>query len=151
MRAQLFMLGGLLLVVGSPAFAADWGDTAVRAATRMAIESDDRHREYDDRGGWVSAPATVGAWLGEGFGIALGLPIGVASFPVWLGVAAASEKLEAHQALQCSLLTGGAVYGAFASAGYHAVGAPLARVVGPGRGPANDGPDSRLPPSKLRP
>jgi hypothetical protein len=104
MRAQLFMLGGLLLVVGSPAFAADWGDTAVRAATRMAIESDDRHREYDDRGGWVSAPAT-----------------------------------------------GGAVYGAFASAGYHAVGAPLARVVGPGRGPANDGPDSRLPPSKLRP
>jgi hypothetical protein len=150
MRAQLFMLGGLL-VVGSPAFAVEWGDAAVRGATSIAIESDDRRREYDDRGGWVSGPAMVGGWLGEGLGVALGLPIGVASFPVWLGVAAAGEKIEAHQALQCSLLTGGAVYGAFATGGYHAVGAPLARVVGARHGPVNDDPDSRLPPSKLRP
>jgi hypothetical protein len=147
MGAALVCVG--ILFTGLPAFADGlWADAALRTAASLAIESQDKRGEYDEKEAWVGGAARMGGWLGEGIGAALAVPVGVVSLPVWLGVAAASDKFEAPQAVQLSLMTGGAVHDACVNGGYHAFGAPLSRVSGPRKPPAKE---SRLPPSKLRP
>ena len=99
------MTVGLFVLAASPTRASDALDGVFGALTSTATSSSgeqQRRGPYDREGRFVSSSATVGAWLGEGIGTVAGIPIGVVSFPVWLAVAGASEKIDAGDAFYLS-------------------------------------------------